>query len=230
MAEFLNTPLFGIVISIIAFQIGVWINKKTKLSICNPLIIAIILVIVFLISFDIDYDTYNIGGSMISFLLGPATVILAVPLYKQIDKLKEDGLPIIVGIVVGSLTSMLSVFLLCKLFGLDEVLTLSLMPKSATSAISMEISDQVGGIPALTVSAAVFTGIIGNIVGPHVYKLFKVKDEVAEGVGLGTAAHSAGTAKAMELGEVQGAMSSLAIGVAGIVSVFLMPWLVKILF
>lgn len=224
--EYLNTPIFGFAISLIAFEIGLYINKKTKLSILNPLIISIGIIIMFLLYFDIEYEVYNRGGSIISFFLGPATVILAVPLYKQIEKLKANGIIILIGIVVGSLVGILSIIYLGKLFGLDRSIILSLAPKSATAAISMEVSKQIGGIPALTVAATVLTGITGNVIGVPIYKLFKIKDEIASGIALGTVSYAIGTAKAIELGEVQGGMSSLAISVAGLVTVFLVPLLV----
>jgi len=230
MIEIFDTPMFGIIISIVAFEIGLIINRKTKLSILNPLIIAVGLIIAFLSIFDIDYEVYNKGGSMISFLLGPATVVLAVPLYKQIEKLKKEKAPILIGILVGSLTGILSIYFLSKLFGLDEILTLSLIPKSVTAAISMEVSKQINGIPALTVAATVVTGITGNVLWPYISKIFHINDDVATGISLGTGAHAVGTAKAMELGEVEGGMSSLAIGVAGLITVILAPLLVKILF
>ena len=227
--DYLNTPIFGFIISIIAFQIGLFINKKTKKAIFNPLIIAIGLIIIILLSFNIDYEIYNKGGSIISFFLGPATVVLAVPLFKQIERLKSSGIPVLMGIIVGCTTAVVSVFFLSKLFGLTETLSTSLLPKSVTAAISMEISKQIGGIPALTVAVTVLTGITGNVIGPYVCKLFRIKDEVATGVAMGTASHAIGTAKAMELGEVQGAMSSLAISVAGLITVFLAPWLLQLL-
>lgn len=224
--ECLDTPLFGFAISFIAFELGLYINRKTKISIFNPLIISISLIIAFLLYFDIEYDVYNKGGSIISFFFGPATVVLAVPLYKQIEKLRTNGITILIGIIAGTLVGIFSVLYLGKLFGLDDSIIFSLVPKSSTTAISTEISKQIGGIPALTVAATVLTGIIGNVIGVPIYKLFRIKDEVASGVGFGTASHAIGTAKAIELGEVQGGMSSLAISVAGLVTVFLVPWLV----
>lgn len=227
--EFLDTPIFGLLLSILAFEVGLFINKKTKLPILNPLIIGIGLIIGFLLAFDIDYEVYNKGGSVISFFLGPATVSLAIPLYKQIEKLKENGVPVIVGILAGCIVAVGIVIYLGKIFGLDEVLILSLAPKSATAAISSEISKQIGGLPSLTVAVTVLTGITGNVLGPYICKLFKIKDEVAVGIGMGTASHAIGTAKAMELGEVQGDMSSLAISVTALLTVFIAPLLVKIL-
>lgn len=226
---YLDTPIFGFVLSVIAFQIGLFINRRTKKAIFNPLIIAIGLIIVLLLAFDIDYEIYNKGGSIITFFLGPATVVLAVPLYKQIERLKTSGIPVLVGIVVGCVVSIVSIFYLSKAFGLVDSVATSLIPKSVTAAISREISQQIGGIPALTVAVTVLTGITGNVIGPSVCKLFRIKDEVAVGIAMGTASHAIGTAKAIELGEVQGAMGSLAISVAGLITVFLAPWLFQIL-
>ncbi|NMA86877.1 MAG: LrgB family protein [Tissierellia bacterium] len=227
--NYFDTAIFGVLISIIAFEIGIWLNKKTKSALVNPLIIAIVLVVVFLLVFNIDYEIYNKGGSIISFFLGPATVVLAVPLYKQIEKLKENAVPIIAGILVGSIVAILSVIYLGKLFKLDEVIILSLIPKSTTAAISMEISKEIGGIPALTMAATVIAGISGNIIGTSICKLFKIEYKTSIGLGLGTASHAVGTAKAMELGEIEGAMSSLSIGIAGLITVIIVPWFIKIL-
>lgn len=227
--NYFDTPLFGVFISIIAFEIGLWLNKKTKSALLNPLIIAVVLIIVFLLSFNIDYGIYNKGGSIISFFLGPATVVLAVPLYKQIERLKENAFPIIVGILVGSIVAILSVVYFGKLFKLDEIIILSLIPKFTTAAISMEVSKEIGGIPALTMAATVIAGVFGNIIGTSICKLCKIEDKISIGLGIGTASHAVGTAKAMELGEIEGAMSSLAIGMAGLITVMIVPWLIKIL-
>lgn len=229
MDDFLNTPLFGILISILAFEVGLIIYKKTKIAIFNPLLIGIILVITILLQFDISIDHYNQGGSYILFLLGPATVILAVPLYLQIDLLKKNLVPILVGITVGCVSAITSVWFLAKLFNLEELVSISMIPKSVTTPIGMEISRQIGGEPSVTVALIVVTGILGAVMGPFVCKLFRIKDEVAVGVSLGTASHAVGTSKAIELGETQGAMSGLSIGVAGLITVFLAPLFMSIL-
>jgi predicted murein hydrolase (TIGR00659 family) len=225
----MDTPLFGFFITILAFQIGVYINEKTKLAILNPLIIAIVIIIIPLMAFNIDYEIYNRGGSIVGFFLAPATVCLAVPLYKQIERLKQNSIPIIIGVLVGVTVGIVSVVYLGKLFKLEEIMILSLVPKSVTAAISIEISKEIGGIPALTMAATVIAGILGGIIGPNICRLFKIKDEIAIGLSLGTASHAIGTAKAMESSEIGGAMGSLAIGIAGLMTVFLAPWLVKIL-
>jgi len=176
----------------------------------------------------IDFETFNRGGDYISFFLGPATVVLAVPLYKKIQLLKSDALPILAGISAGSIAGMSSILFLSHFFGLDEVLSISLVPKSVTAPIGMEISRQLGGLPAVTVAAIVITGIIGAVLGPFICRCFRIKDKVAVGVAIGTASHALGTTKAIELGETEGAMSGLAIGIAGLLTVFLAPLLVYV--
>ena len=228
MIKYLDTPIFGILISIITFEIGLFINRKTKIAILNPMLISVTLIISFLLYFDIDYEIYEKGGSIITFFLGPATVVLVVPLYRQIEKLKKSGIPILVGILVGAFTAIVSTYFLSKLFGLEENIVLSLVPRSVTAAISIEISKEIGGIPSLTVAATTLTGIVGSILGPYIYKIIGIEDETAQGVGLGCGAHALGTAKAMELGETQGGMGSLSISVAGLITVFLAPWLMKL--
>lgn len=218
-----NNMLFGVFISLITFEIGLLLYRKTKLPIFNPLLIAILLVIGFLKIFNIDIESYNKSGEFINMFLGPATVILAVPLYKQFNLLKKNFIPIISGIFVGSLIGIVSIILLSKLFGLDKVLTISLIPKSVTTPIGIEISSQLGGIPSVTVLAIVITGIIGAIISPVLFKIFKINNPIAIGIGIGTASHALGTSKALEMGETEGAMSSLSIGIAGIITVFLAP-------
>jgi predicted murein hydrolase (TIGR00659 family) len=226
--EFLNTPLFGILFSLIAFHIGTLLYKKTQLSILNPLLIASVLVMAFLLYFGIDFETYNLGGDYISFFLGPATVVLAVPLYKKIRLLKSNALPILVGILAGCIAGISSILALSSLLGLDEVISRSLAPKSVTTPIGIEISKQIGGLPAVTVAAIVFTGIIGAILGPFICRCFRIKDKVAVCIAIGTASHALGTTRAIELGETEGAMSGLAIGIAGLITVFLVPMLLYV--
>lgn len=226
--EFLSTPLFGILLSLIAFQIGVLLYKKTRSSVFNPLLVGFVLVILFLIYFRIDFETYNVGGDYISFFLGPSTVVLAVPLYKKIQLLKSDALPIIAGISAGCIAGISSILIFSSLFGLDEVITSSLVPKSVTTPIGIEISKQIGGLPAITVAAIVVTGIIGAVLGPFICRAFHIKDSVAVGIAIGTASHALGTTRAIELGETEGAMSGLAIGIAGLITVFLAPVLIYV--
>lgn len=218
-----ENTLFGIIISLLAFEAGLLIYKKTKFPLFNPLLIAIALVIGFLIVFNIDVDTYNKGGQFINMFLGPATVVLAVPLYKQLNLLKKYLLPILVGILLGSSIGISSVILLANIFGFEKVLTISLLSKSVTTPIGIEITKQLGGLAPVTVLSIIISGIIGSILGPLLCKKFKINNKVAIGIAIGTASHAVGTSKALELGETEGAMSSLSIGIAGIMTVFLAP-------
>ena len=218
-----ENTLFGLIISLLAFEAGLLIYRKTKFPLFNPLLIAITLVISFLLLFDIDVEVYNKGGQFINMFLGPATVVLAVPLYKQLKLLKKHMLPILIGILFGSSIGICSVILLANIFGMDKILTISLLSKSVTTPIGIEITNQLGGLPPVTVLAIVISGIIGAIIGPTICKVFKITDKVAVGIAIGTASHAVGTSKALELGETEGAMSSLSIGIAGIMTVFLAP-------
>ncbi|WP_245859759.1 LrgB family protein [Methanosarcina spelaei] len=228
MSDFINMPLFGILLSLIAFQAGTLLYKKTQLSILNPLLVASVLVMVFLLIFGINYETYNLGGNYITFFLGPATVVLAVPLYKKIRLLKSNALPILAGITAGCIAGISSILALSSLLGLDDTISRSLAPKSVTTPIGIEISRQIGGLPAITVAAIVFTGIIGAILGPFICRCFRIKDKVAVGVAIGTASHALGTTRAIELGETEGAMSGLAIGIAGLITIFRAPLLLYV--
>jgi len=232
MLDYINTPIFGVGISILAFTISSYIARRTKVMLLNPLLVAMIIIVGILLAFDIDYETYNLGGQMITFFLGPATVVLAVPLYKQRALLKGNLIPILVGIIVGSAAGILFVVFAGKLLGLDRLLVASLVPRSTTTPIAMEISTLLDGNPALTAIFVSVMGISGYMFGEKLLKLFKVDHPVAKGIAIGTTSHAVGTAKAMELGEVEGAMSSLAISVAGIVTVLMVPgviWLLNII-
>ncbi|MDK2826840.1 MAG: hypothetical protein PWQ63_937 [Methanolobus sp.] len=233
MSEFISqivqSPVFGIGISLVTFYAGAQLYKKTGSPLMNPLVLSMFMIIALLLSFHISFDDYNNGGQFISFFLGPATVILAVPLYRKISLLKENVVPIIAGISIGSAAGIASIIVMCKMFGLDEMLSVSMIPKSVTTPIGIEISNQLGGLPSVTVAAIVFTGIAGVLLGPMVCKLFKIEDKVALGVAIGTSSHALGTTKAVEIGETEGAMSGLAIGIAGLVTVFLAPLLAKLL-
>ncbi|MDY3920554.1 MAG: LrgB family protein [Hallerella porci] len=223
MYEVLNTPFFGIVMTIVAYETGVFCSRKFKLAICNPMLIASILLIGFLLLTGVSLETYNIGGDYISIFLAPATAVLAVPLYKQLDNLKKNIIPIVIGIFTGCIVSFALVSLCVFIFEIDVVLHYSLLPKSITIPMGMELSRIIGGIPSITIASIVITGITGGVVAPIVCKVCKIKHPVAQGIAIGTSAHAIGTAKALEMGEVQGAMSSLAIGVCGVFTTILTP-------
>lgn len=223
MNEILNNPLFWIFITLVAFETGMAIYKKTQFPLFNPLLIAIVIVIGTLVVFNIDYEVYNLGGKFINSFLGPATVVLAVPLYKQLEALKRNLWPILIGVFVGSVASIVSIIFLGRAFKLDETLILSLIPKSVTTPIGVEVSRSLGGVTSITIVAIVLTGIFGAIVVPLVTRFFNIKNKIAIGISIGTSAHALGTTKAFEMGETEGAMSSLSIGVAGIITVIMAP-------
>ncbi len=225
----LDTPLFGILISLAAFEFGLFIYKKTKFPLLNPLLIAVTTIIVFMLIFNIDLETYKKGGDIINFFLGPATVALAVPLYKRIGLLKANLMPILVSVFIGSFTAIFSVFLMGRIMGMDDKMIATLFPKSITTAIAIDLAGSMGMDVPITVVAVVWTGICGAVIGPTVCSLMKIRSKIATGIAIGTASHAVGTSKAMELGETEGAMSGLAIVLAGIATVILVPILVKIL-
>ena len=227
--QIMTSSLFSIMICLFAFEVGILINKKTKIAIFNPLLIAIALVIIYLIGFKISYKEFNRGGQFITDLLQPATVVLAVPLYKQINLLKKHLVPILSGIFIGSGVGIVYIFFLSYFLKLNPELIKSLMPKSITTPIGMQVSQSLGGNVPVTVVAIIVTGITGAIVYPFILKIFKIKNPVAVGVSLGTCSHAVGTSKALTMGETQGAMSSLSIGVAGLSVVILAPILYGIL-
>ena len=214
-----NSVFFGVMISILAYEFGVFLKKKTKLAICNPLLVAVAAVMVLLAFLKVDYETYKEGADLLSYLLTPATVCLAVPLYEQISLLKSNVKAIMAGILSGVLTSLLSILLMGMLFGIDHELYVTLLPKSITTAIGMGVSEELGGIVTITVAVIIITGIIGNVIGEQVCSLFRIQEPIAKGIAMGTSAHAIGTARAMEMGEVEGAMSSLSIAVAGLLTV-----------
>ncbi len=211
----------GVVLSLLAYWIGVMLKKKTGWSFMNPLLISILLVIAFLLFFHVSYDSYQASARYLSWFLTPATVSLAIPLYLQLERLKKNIKAILVSILAGSLSSMISVLALSVLFGFTHSQYVTFLPKSITTAIGMGVSEELGGITAITVAVIIVTGIFGNIIGEALCRKLKITDPVAVGLALGTSAHAIGTAKAMELGETEGAMSSLAIVTAGIITVLL---------
>ncbi len=219
MKEAFSNPLFGVTLCILAYEIGVFLNRKLKTPLANPLLIGIVLCILVLKLFGIPLEDFNQGGDIVALFLAPATASLAVSIYSQYDLLKKNLLPILAGSAVGSLCSMGSVFLMCKLFRLDEKLTVAMLPKSVTTPIAMELSEQSGGIVPVTIAAVVITGILGAMLAPTLIKLFRVNNSIAAGVAIGTCSHALGTTKAIEIGEIEGAMSGIAIGTAGLMTV-----------
>lgn len=214
---------FGFVISILAYLFGVWLKRKLGWAILNPLLVSVVLVIGCLLVFDIDYDTYNYSAKYISYLLTPSTVCLAIPLYKQLELLKKNLLAVGIAILSGVITSAASIFALCLLFRLEHLHYVTMLPKSITTAIGMGVSEEAGGMVTITVVCIIITGIFGNIIAEHLFRAAGIRHPIAKGLALGTSAHAIGTAKALELGDVEGAMSSLAIAVAGLLTVVMVP-------
>ena len=218
LEELLNSSFFGLVLSLVAWLVGRWAQKKTGWVLCNPLLVAVLLIIGFLLVTGIPYAIYAVGGSVIRLMLGPVTVILALNIYNQRQILGRHFVPVVAGCLMGSLTSLVSVTLLCRLFQLEEVLAASMLPKSCTAAIAIGIAESRGGVAGIAVAGVMITGLTGALLAPLFAKLFRITDPVAEGVAVGACSHAIGTSRAMEIGRVQGAMSSVAICVCGILS------------
>ena len=210
---------FGAAVSIMGYELGLFLKAKFKSPIFNPLLISIIAVMIFLSVFHIDYESYNLSARYLSYLLTPATVCLAVPLYQQLSLLKKHARAILAGTVTGVLTTMATVLVLALLFGLTHEQYVTFLPKSITTAIGMGVSAELGGYSTLTVAVIIITGLIGNIFAPSVCRLFRLTDPIARGIAIGSSSHAMGTSRAMEMGEIEGAMSSLSIAVSGLLTV-----------
>lgn len=220
MSEFLSgSAYFGVLISLVAYGLGALLRKRFKSPLINPLLISIVLTIPALMLLKIDYTSYESAAHYLSWLLTPATVALAVPLYEQIELLKKNLAAIIAGVLSGVIASLGSVLGLAVLFGFSHEEYITFLPKSITTAIGMGIAEENGGIVPITVGVIIITGVIGNMLGELLLKLFRITEPVAKGIALGSSAHVMGTSKAMEIGEVEGAMSSLSVVVSGIITV-----------
>ncbi len=220
MKEFLvDSAFFGAVLSLVAYEAGALLKRRFRLAVFNPLLIATAAVMLVLTLLNVEYSHYNESAKYISYLLTPATVCLAVPLYQQLELLKKNLKAVAGGITAGVLSSLVSIFLLAKLFSLNHEQYVTLLPKSITTAIGMGISEELGGVQTITVAVIIITGIFGNVTAEFICKIFRIHNPVARGLAIGTSAHAIGTAKAMEIGEIEGAMSSLAIAVAGLLTV-----------
>ena len=220
MPEFAaSSAFFGVFVTLGAYLLGLKIREKTGLALMNPLLIAIALVMLLLRAIHLDYAAYNQSARLVSSLLTPATVCLAVPLYEQLQLLKRHKAAILTGVISGVLTSLVCVLVLAVLFHLDHAAYVTLLPKSITTAIGMGVSEELGGHVSITVAIIIITGILGSVIAEAVCKAFRITEPIARGVAIGTASHAIGTTKAMEMGEVEGAMSSLSIVVAGVLTV-----------
>ena len=224
MSELLqNSATWGVLLTMAAFALGTVINRRTGKAIFNPLLLAAVFVVVFLSVLGIPYTAYKASAAPVSYLLLPATVSLAVPLYEKWELLCRNWAAILAGILAGVAASLGSVLVLALLLRLDHAQYVTLLPKSVTTAISMDIAAELGGMAALTGALVILTGIVGALLADGVFRVFGITDPIAKGIGIGSAAHAVGTAKALEMGEVEGAMSGLAIAVAGILTALLCP-------
>ncbi|MFR1708077.1 MAG: LrgB family protein [Clostridium sp.] len=214
-----NSVFFGVVVSVLGYELGLFLKKKFNNPIFNPLLISIMFVMIIIVVSGVDFESYNNGAKYLSYLLTPATVCLAIPLYQQLDLLKSNLKAIIIGIFSGVISSLTSVFLFSLLFKLTHEQYVTLLPKSITTAIGMGISEELNGIVTITVAVIIVTGILGNIIAEMVCKIFNIHEPVAKGIAIGTSSHAIGTVKAIEMGEIEGAMSSLAIAVSGLITV-----------
>ena len=220
MKEFVsNSMFFGVTLSLAAYAVGIIAKRRLKLFIFNPLLVAIALTIAVLLVSGIEYDAYNSSAKYLSYLLTPATICLAIPLYEQYKLLKKNFTAIIVGIASGVLTSLTTIFLMALLFKLGHYEYITLLPKSITTAIGIDLSQELEGYVSITVAAIMITGLFGNIAGDIIFKVCGIKHPVARGIAIGTSAHVMGTAKALQMGQIEGAMSSLSIAVAGCMTV-----------
>jgi putative effector of murein hydrolase len=218
MDNLLSLPACGILISIAAYAVGIQVRKRIPSPITNPMVIANTLIILAIVLTPLTLEQYMAGGNMITMFIVPVTVILALRIYRQRALFKANAVPILAGCVAGSAASLFSVLFLCRVFAIDQAITVSLLPKSVTTAIALELVQKNGGIPGIAATAVIITGVFSAAFSPFFIKLFKLKDPVAAGVAFGASGHAIGTAAALELGETQGAMGGIAISLMGIIT------------
>jgi len=228
MHDFISgSSFFAVALTLVVFSFAAFCQRKWRLAILNPILVSAVVIIALLSVLDIPNETYQAGCSILSYLLTPATICLAISFYEQFQSLKKHLVAVAIGVLAGTVASIGSIWLMANLFGLDRALTLSLLPKSVTTAIGMALSEEIGGIGAIATAAIVITGIAGNIAGPALCKLFRIKSEVAQGVAFGTSSHVIGTSRATELGQLTGAVSSLSLTLAGIFTCLLLSFLAQ---
>ena len=214
-----SSEMFGIFLSLATYTFGLWVKKKWNTPVANPLLIAIVLCVAVLVIFDIPYANFNAGGAAVTSLLVPATAVLGISIYRELETLKKNFLPVMVGCIVGSIVSVVLSIVFCKLFGLDDQLVATMIPRAATSPIAMEVAENLGGLVPVTVAVVVFSGIVGAVAAPIFISVMKWRNRVAVGVAIGVSSSAAGTSRAIEIGEVEGAMSGLAMGITGLATV-----------
>jgi len=228
MYDVVKTPLFGLLLTILLYQFGHYVSKRWKNAVINPFLVAVVTGLIFLKIFNISYDDYKNGGNIIHFFLTPITIILAVPLYKQFHIIKKNWFLFLTGIIITIVITYSLITISCYLFNVDELLRNSMYPKSVTAPMAIEISKSIGGDPNITILMVTFTGLTGGAISSLVCKLVKAKHPLSIGIGIGAVTHVIGTSKAIEIGELEGAISSASIGVTGVFSVFLIPLLMNL--
>ena len=229
MTQLIDNPIFGVLITLMAYEAGLYLQRRTGIALLNPLLISTVLIILFLAISGIEYERYNTGGKIVSFFITPATVALAVPLYRNFKLLRANLWPIFLGITAGVLVNFISLYLLVEYTDLGKEMFYTLVPKSVTTPIGIELSQQIGGIPQITIAAIIISGLTGVILGPVIFRIFRISDKVARGIAYGTTSHALGTTKALEEGEIEGSMSGLSIGIAGLLTAVMVPLLLKLI-
>lgn len=225
------SPLFHLTLTLVAYQLAlVAFRKSGNFALLNPVLVAVVVIIAILMISDTSYETYFDGAQFVHFLLGPATVSLAVPLYRQLDRVKEAALPLMIALCIGSFAGMASAVGVLWAFDLGPDILASAAPKSVTSPVAMAVAEQLNGIPALAVVFVMGTGILGAAIGPALLSLLRVTDQRAAGFAIGTASHGVGTARALQMGEVAGAFAGLAMGLNALVTAFALPILWPLIF
>lgn len=227
MREWVDTPLMGIFVTCVAYLCGGYLNQRIRSFLMNPVFVSIALIITFLVGADIDYNTYNQGGKYISFLLGPAVVALAVPLYRQIERVKRDVWMILPSLLVGSLAGIFSAAGTARLLNASRTTILSVAPKSVTTPIALGISAKIGGLPPLSAALVILTGVMGAMVGPEVIRAVGVRSRSAIGLGVGAASHGIGTARALQEDELTGVMSGLGMVLNGVITALILPFVIR---
>ncbi len=223
--QFTAQPIFGFTICVIAYHISVKTKAKFNYPFVNPMIIAAIIIIGFLTLFRIPLENFMNGANFIAMFLAPATAALALSMFRQLKTIKKNLIPILTGSIAGVVSALTSIILLCKVFNLDETVTASLVPKSITTAIATELSTQLGGMPPVTVAAVIVTGIFGAIMSPYLEKWGKINNSIATGLAIGASSHALGTTKAIEMGDTEGSLSGIAVGLCGLITVLFATFL-----
>lgn len=227
MSSFFTQPLFGIALTLFAFQLGVFLKKKFKLVIFNPVLVSVVFIIGFLSILKIDFEAYNVGGKYLSFLLGPTVVALGVLFYEKYQEIKSNFMPFLVAVITGGLLSIVSVCIIVFFMGVPDVILRSLAPKSVTAPIAIEISNILNGMPSVTAGVVIAVGVFGNAFGPSILKILGISSKTALGTALGTASHGIGTARALEEGKLPGAYSGLAMCINGLITALVTPFVVE---